>query len=570
MPLISAFRTLSPLGGAVNPRLCAHLTAFNAAEIIGWPPGYSLVSPGRYRSIETHWPVEANGRSISGWRSRAYSDDYYHRIHMVPAEINLGNLVSSQTRDILLWNAFFTPKTVQSVSDLEEGITLAPPSPLPLVMGGLQEQAWRLSVVTSGPATIDANIIFGISGVPTMRLKITGNRIVPFPALLQDWSEPVTETLAWLTDIRQSHTGAEQRRALRIAPRRRLEARLIAEGAGRAWLDLAFAAWGARAFAIPLWPDSQRLASALPAGAVIIPCRTAGFDFVVGGLALLLGRTAMAAEAVEIAAIRADAVTIRRPVQSAWPAGTAFFPARTARLAEPPQLQRHTDRLGSAHVVFDVLDACDWPEQMPVELWRGRPVFSARPDESSDISPAFERLLSVLDNDIGRPAVMDTANRPFAVQQHHWLLRGREEHGAFRSLLYALRGQQKTLWLPTHADDLQMTTIASGRTLTVRNVGYARFGVGLPGRRDIRIERIDAPPVCARVVNAAADGETESLVLESDLAAPIVPESVRRICYLGLFRLADDAVKIEHLTDADGLARASLTFRAVRDDLEAA
>jgi hypothetical protein len=42
------------------------------------------------------------------------------------------------------------------------------------------------------------------------------------------------------------------------------------------------AGWGG-AWQLPIWPDVQRLSAPLSAGAVSVPCATAGFDFVAGG-----------------------------------------------------------------------------------------------------------------------------------------------------------------------------------------------------------------------------------------------------------------------------------------------
>ncbi|WP_165421998.1 hypothetical protein [Pseudoxanthomonas winnipegensis] len=44
--------------------------------------------------------------------------------------------------------------------------------------------------------------------------------------------------------------------------------------------------------------------------------------------------------------------------------------------------------------------------------------------------------------------------------------------------------------------------------------------------------------------------------------------NVLRISWLQLVRSATDDIEVDHTTDVDGVARASLMLRAVRDDLE--
>jgi hypothetical protein len=252
-----------------------------------------------------------------------------------------------------------------------------------------------------------------------------------------------------------------------------------------------------------------------------------GRDFTAGGLALLRGETAFDAEAIEIDTVSAARLTLKRPTQS------------------------------------------DWPETPPPLTYRGLPVHPARPDESHDLSSQFERLPNLLDNQTGRPAVTDRAGCPFAVKRHRWLLHARAEHSALRVFVYWLRGQQRAVWLPTHADDLTLVAPASGTVLTVEYVGYARYVVGQLGRRDIRIELSDGTMIHRRITGASEiDAGQEALQIDTDLPRAIVPAEVERISYLAPMRLADDDVEIEHLTDIEGASTATLTFRSVRDELE--
>ena len=49
----------------------------------------------------------------------------------------------------------------------------------------------------------------------------------------------------------------------------------------------------------------------------------------------------------------------------------------------------------------------------------------------------------------------------------------------------------------------------------------------------------------------------------------INPADVYRISFMSLCRAADDAIELNHVTDSDGgIAKASITWRGLRDDLE--
>lgn len=570
MAVLSAQPARPALGGVLNPHLGSALSGYAWVAQFDPAPFASLAArPGMVQPLR-HFPVAAHGRAISVQRAGAFVDDWYHRIHLSPRTLDLGSIVSTQAAQVAVWNAFFEPRTLADILGVQEGLALSGPGAPPIVVPALAELQWDLSIAPNGPSRLDTTLQWIFAGLPPATLTLRGSRTVAF-GFAPDWSEPVTETLEWLTDVRTSTTGAEQRRALRLAPRRSFEAQVIAEGRERAAFDMALAGWGAQEWALPIWHDVQPLPQAVPPGATTITCATAGRDFVAGGLALLRGEDALVTEAMEIAAITAGALQLKRPVLRPWPAGTRLYPVRAARLAAQPEMSRKTDRLLAARVQFAVTEACDWPELAPAQTYRGLPVYAPRPEESEDLTSTFERLLTTLDNARGKPAVTDTAGRGFAVRAHRWALQGVAEHTALRSLLYWLRGRQRACWLPTHAQDLVLAATASGGAITVQRCGYARWGVGRAGRQDIRMELADGSVLHRRILSAAeVDDATETLVLDAALLRTVTPADVRRISYLALMRLADDGASIEHLTDIEGAARAALTFRAVRDDLEAA
>ncbi len=380
-----------------------------------------------------------------------------------------------------------------------------------------------------------------------------------------NWEEPVTERLSWLTDVQRSSSGAELRRALRLSPRRSFEGSVIAHGAERTLFDLWVHTRGSTDFALPIWPDVQLLANAVPGGATFIPCRTQGFDFVNGGQAVLRGDSMQHTELLTVSTAMPDGLVLAAETVRSWPLGTRLYPVRKARFAALPEVTRKTDTLLTADIHVELQEACDWPEILPTLSYRNVPVLAQRPDESQDLSRGFERLTQLLDNNVGISQVTDTAGVGFVLQQHRWLLKGRQEHSAWRSLLYGLRGRQRVCWLPSHAAD--MVPVSSiGSTLTVERCGYATHAPLAPGRRDVRIEMHDGSTVHRRITAAATAVDTEDLVLDGPVPAA---SAIARVSFMALARLAGDDIEIEYLTDADGVARVATNWRSVRDDLEA-
>lgn len=567
-------------GGPRSPTSNGNISGDLAAHQLDyWPLHDSAVRPVVVVPVTTHWPVAAAPRSAAGWLAKAFGGDWYETIHITPATLDVGNVVDTQVTELLVWNAYFQPRTLTAIDGIEEGMELEGPGDLPVTFGALEEQTWTISITRDGPGTIDAVLQWLFTGAPIARLRIIGDRVTEWP-FRPDWSDGITERLAWLTDVLASPTAAEQRRAMRDLPRRSFELRFIVEGQERRLADLALAAWGARTWALPIWPDAQIMPLALAGGALSIACTTAGMDWRAGGLAMLIGSDAFTVESVEILSIAPGLLTLKRPLVANWPAGSLLCPARPAELVQQPRVVRKTDQLSIIDAVFAMAEACDWPAALPAQTYRGLPLFVERPDESEDLSHGWARLQLMLDNGSGLPRRTDTARVGLPVHAHTWMLLGRAEHSAWRSLLYGLRGRQRPMWLPTHADDLTLAvaTPAEGLSIDVVACGLAKFiGSDVPaGRRDVRIELSNGTAVHCRVTGVEAlAGGLERLTIQ---AAPgvtlqpagVAPVHVTRMSWLQLCRLESDEVELLHVTDADGAARCGVVFRALRDELETA
>lgn len=527
----------------------------------------SLAAP-TSSAVTSTLPISELEQHVDSYRMPTFLDDYYYRIHIKPQEVILGNIVSTQTLPVYVWNAYLEPHTLTDIEGVEEGIILTGQPAAPLLFHSLQMLQWQLSITPDGQPVLDTYLRWTFDNDDEGALHIAANRIIAW-SFAPDWGDSITERLTFSTDIQQSESFVELRRALLLGPRREFEAQMYVEGRERQLLDMMLFGWGSRVWALPIWPDIQLLTSPVPAGAERITCSTAYLDFRVGGLAMLRGEDAFTYEVVEVKAIDAGGIDLVRGTQRNWRVGSRLYPARSAQLIEQPQLTRITDRAQGAQVHFRVAEVSAWPEVMPATLYRGRPVIEDRPDETEDLTSSFQRLQTELDSGMSLPLLTDVAGLALTMLGYRWLGMGRAQRSAWRSLIHALRGQQQALWAPTFADDLTLLSIISptGVAIDVENVGYSRFGQQRPGRRDIRIELLDGTVFHRRITaSSELDTETERLVIDGALGRQVTPNQIGRISWISLCRGASDTVEIEHITDSEGLASSSLTFRGVRDD----
>ncbi len=104
------------------------------------PPGvpYDRATD-RYGAVADNTPISEVGEAYSSWRGPAFLDDYYYRVLVRPRSIVLGNLLSSQTREVEVWNAHFAGKLLSSITDVGlDGIDLAEPVPAPTTFASLE------------------------------------------------------------------------------------------------------------------------------------------------------------------------------------------------------------------------------------------------------------------------------------------------------------------------------------------------------------------------------------------------------------------------------------------------
>jgi hypothetical protein len=81
---------------------------------------------------------------------------------------------------------------------------------------------------------------------------------LPVWTIKPNWANGIRETLSWLTDVLASTYGPEQRRALRLSPRREFEMTFNPIDAVRSYFDLWLHRMGSFEFMVPLFHDAGR------------------------------------------------------------------------------------------------------------------------------------------------------------------------------------------------------------------------------------------------------------------------------------------------------------------------
>lgn len=304
---------------------------------------------------------------------------------------------------------------------------------------------------------------------------MVADNLLPVWTIAPNWSQPIRERLSWLSDVFRSETGHEQARALRVAPRRSVEALYTPVDAERSFFELLLQRLGRNEFMMPLWFD-QGIATAVAGSTVTVD--TVNREFAVGTMALLIGDDPFTFETFTISAVAAGTLTASVALTSTWPAGTKVFPLRRGWL-DGESVSPVTSRVASSQLTFtmDVRnDLAGGAETF--DLYAGHPLLTHDIDWSQTLTNDYQWLSEEFDSETGVRYVVDTADRAFAMRRYGLLLEGIAEHMAYRKLLYRIEGRTKPVWIPDFSRSIEVVrpSALGSQIVDIRKIGLGYVG----------------------------------------------------------------------------------------------
>jgi hypothetical protein len=390
---------------------------------------------------------------------------------------------------------------------------------------------------------------------------------LPVWTIRPNWRNGIIERLEWLTDTMGSTYGTEQRRALRLSPRRSFDMTFNPIDSARSYFDLWLHRFGSDEFMVPLFHDRGKLTDSVLAGVDELPVDTTYREFVAGGMAVIIGDDPFTTEIVEIDAVAADTLTLAAGIGAAWGKGTAIYPLRRSRLAQESLFAALTSRVGEGSIQFELNQANDIPaEGAWTTLYEAVPVLTDEPNRRESLDLNYMRQALMLDNEVGLRHLLDDAGRAFTIQKHLMMMHGRAEHWAFRQMLYRLRGMAAPVWLPTFNRDLVLSQsrLAGDALIDIKKIGYAYTGSVIDGREHVLING----SIGRRITSVGAAPSTAEERLNLSAALGVGLPAGTTASFMDIVRMDSDAVEITHHTDTDGTAECTLAFRAFRDERE--
>lgn len=529
------------LGSVFEPFLyTAAATGFGVTRPASAAPSVGLMSP-LWAGVETdNQPVDENPAAKSGHLMGMFGKlDFYDRIHVIPGTLALGNLLSSQVRQVEVWNAYRVPVILSSVEEANaDGITLTQPSVTPMAYTALRSAFYEVQVALNGSPVIDALYTFTFSSGEVMELPVTGRRVIVWAFSPQNG---YTETLEWKTDVLRAKAG-EKRQALRKVPRQSFDHTYWLTPKQYAAARAVSYGWGQRVFGVPVWGEATRL-GALAAARPSLTFDTQNADYRVGD-ALLIWQDYDKFEACEITSLTTTEIVLRLPTSGTYTAAFVM-PLRYGRSLNGLNAERDESDIITAEVTFEVSQSVDLSASVSLPQYKGVDVLTDLMMKVGNYSEKIIREVTVIDNITGAPTQDPRYTTPTQSFTVSWDLTNRVELWRMRKWLHSRKGKQKSFWLPTKLRDFDVIQdiTAGSNSVTINNMSYGLFY----GVRYLSIKTKSGAAYYNKITGSALNEDnTETLFLEDAIVVTVTLVNIEYVCLLHKVRLDADRVELEH------------------------
>jgi hypothetical protein len=501
--------------------------------------------------------------------------EWFEQIVVNPVRLALGNVLSSQVREIEIYNSFRRPRInvdwTTFVNNVGVGVDVTNLPGLPFVLLATEGFIANVQISTAGPPSISGTLdfTFGPPQSETVQVLVTGNRITIFQYIPQ---APIGESLKFKTDILRNNDGTEQRVKLREAPRQimsftvRTDSDITRDSINAVLFD-----WQARVFGVPVWFEQRPLDGDITIGATNINVDTSAADYRVDSL-VMVWTSNQNFEVLEIDSFTANDIVTKTPFAKNFTAGLAIVtPVRTALTKAALSNRRFAIGPSDFGMEFEVLDNVDLSALGSFNTYQGVGQSIAKPIldgfnfmPSATIGEGNRRKIERLDVITGPPTQFSPWAKGKPIYQFGFEAKSLAEVFEWRQLAHFLRGSQLSFYVPTGRTDFKpVADLGDLATfMDVENFGFTNFINQVTPRSDLRFLRADGTSSLHQIT---ASQELTATVERISFAPAISPAlavvDIERIEFVTLCRIDRDTVDLTH--ERPGEARISFNLIGV-------
>lgn len=392
-------------------------------------------------------------------RVLSYFDIFYNRIHVTPSRLELGNLLSAQSRVVELFNANFFEVNVTDfeVTGTSDGITVTTPQDTPFVLAPLQAVNYVFGVSLSGPPTVSAAYRWTIEGL-TYDLTVSGNRVLVFP-FEANWADDIIEKLSWSTHIHEPYSRrAEYRYGRTSLPRQTFDMSYMLQREDPSRLRNLFLGWQSRLYAVPDWTSQTFITANSEDGTFTVEADVSFGNFEPGRIAILYGNKDVY-EALEIESIVGTTVTFTSSLINRWTKGMRLLPGNLCGLLIDQSIIDKNEGVVTAKLSWSV-DPVEGSPWLPIgdipTTYAGKESWMTEPNWRDDLTTKVAFRTAKLDNTYGAINLAQTGAFEKIVYPHAAYLNRRPAIANFRAFLGRRQGKLNDFFYPSFRRDFDL------------------------------------------------------------------------------------------------------------------
>jgi hypothetical protein len=508
-------------------------------------------------------PTTENEAGFLGTKVDSFLDDYYYRIHLIPALIELGTIISAVEETFIIWNSYFNAISCLEITPQGlENITITGLTD-PFDLAALEYTTYTVNVPFDGTPEIDASQEFNFDIYGTPIVYITGSRSLIFSFEPQ---KNITETLEWFTNILTAKNGisTEQRIGLRSAPRQGFKFPIVLPTEKeQARFDAIIFKQQKRRWGLPIWTESIAHRGTINIDDTTISVDTSNTDFRDDSLALIWKSNSQY-EAVRISTVAANLLTLSAPILQQFTNTKLIMPVRIAYIKDPISFQDSVIKRSDTAVEFTVIDNILLSGYSAELTYKSCPVIilpSRIVDKTSRSSDA-----DIIWNDPQTDNFELISDSQFNVQgfAHRFENKSRAECWAFRKFIHSLYGRQKTVYIPSFKSDMILSSPmgAADTTFEIESISLA-LNMALNSLiTDLIFIFTDGEKLCREITGITNSGATEIISIDDHLNRIVTVDNCR-ISFLRRCRLSNDETEI--IWDQPNRNSSNLDFTIVKE-----
>jgi hypothetical protein len=260
-----------------------------------------------------------------------------------------------------------------------------------------------------------------------------------------------------------------------------------------------------------------------------------------------------------------SSVTLVHPIQQTL-TGAKVYPCLPCFLDGPINTSRPSSQYLQAAVRL-VMSPVDGqlriPDIAPAATYLGEELYTKETNWREALPVSIDPRSVTVDNTLGPISSSPQATFPAIVRGFLWMAKNREEAHDLLGFFGRRQGRFKPLWVPSGVDDifLDAPALSTDVGLLTRPFDYSSLVSLHPARRHVLFLMRDGSRLARRIESVEAVGSQSLLTIDQPLGVPATPANVKRISYLGLYRLGSDDISFPWHTDSVVEVESNLVLR---------